>query len=107
MGELTLVREAGACSDRRQREVVPFAQELLRSLDAAGDHVLVRGQPGGRLELPGKVVRAEVGGRSHLLQGQGGVNVSFDVLDDGAKPGPRQHTVHSTGRALGRLNPVI
>ena len=33
------------------------------SLDAAGDEVLVRRQPGGRLELSREVVRAEAGGR--------------------------------------------
>src|SRR5262245_2645895 len=52
-GELALVREAAARRDLRQREVVAvLPQELLGPLDAAGEDVLVRRQPGGRLELP-------------------------------------------------------
>ena len=57
------------------------------------DDVLVRRQPGGRLELPGEVVGAEAGDRGHLLQGRAGVEVFLDVLDDGAEPPPRQRAV--------------
>ena len=52
MGELALVGEAGAQGDLRQGQVRPCLQELLGPLDAAQDDVLVRRQPGGRLELP-------------------------------------------------------
>jgi hypothetical protein len=63
-------------------------QELLGPLDSARDDVPVRRQPGGRLELPREMVGAEVGGRRHLLQGQAGVEVPLDGLDDGAEPPP-------------------
>jgi hypothetical protein len=68
MAELALVREAGACGDLRQGEIASGLQELPGPLDAAVENVLVRRQPGGPLELPGKVAGAEAGGRSHLLQ---------------------------------------
>jgi hypothetical protein len=51
MGELALIREAGAGRDICQGEVTVLLQELLRPLDAAQDDVLVRRQPGGPLEL--------------------------------------------------------
>src|SRR5262249_47784362 len=72
MGELALVREAGVRGHLRQGEVASGLQELLGPLDAAGDDVLVRRQPGGPLELPGEVVGTEAGGGGHLLQGRGG-----------------------------------
>src|SRR5262245_40008597 len=59
MRELALVREAGVRGHLRQGEVASSLQELLGPLDAAGDDVLVRRQPGGPLELPGEVVGAE------------------------------------------------
>jgi hypothetical protein len=55
-GELALVPEAGVRGDLRQGEVASGLQELPGPLDAAGEDVLVRRQPGGRLELPGEVV---------------------------------------------------
>ena len=61
MGELALVREAGGQGDLRQGQVRPCLQELLGPVDASGDDVLVRGQPGGGLELPGEVVGVETG----------------------------------------------
>jgi hypothetical protein len=85
MGELALIREAGARRDLRQRDVTVLSQELLGPLDAADDDVLVRRQPGGRLEPACEVVGTEVSGRRHLLQGQAGVEVFLDVLDDGAE----------------------
>src|SRR5262245_6195582 len=48
VGELALVTEAGAQGDLRQGHVGPCLQELLGSLHAAGDDVLVRGKPSGR-----------------------------------------------------------
>src|SRR6516162_9487352 len=74
VGELALVGEAGACGDLRQGKVGSL-QEPLGPLDAAQDDVLVRGQPGGRLELPCEMVSAEVGDRGHLRQGRSGVQV--------------------------------
>jgi len=70
VGELALVREAGAGGDLRQGQVIASLQELLGSFDAAHHDVLVRRQPGGRLELPREVVDAKMGRRRHLLQGQ-------------------------------------
>jgi hypothetical protein len=51
-------------------------------LDAAQDDVLVRRQPGGRLELPREVVDAEMGDGGHLLQSQAGLEVFLPVLGD-------------------------
>jgi hypothetical protein len=73
-------------------EVASSLQELPGPLDAAGDDVLVRRRPGGRLELPRQVVGAEVGDRGQLLQARAGL-VFLDVLDDGAEPPPRQRAV--------------
>src|SRR5262245_39424723 len=98
MGELTLVGEAGARGDFRQRDVVAVSQESLRPLDASLDDILVRRQPGGHFELPGEVVLTEMGRRRHLLQGQAGVEVFLDVLDDGAELPPRQRAVRPTRR---------
>jgi hypothetical protein len=64
MGELALIQEAGARGDLRQGEVASGLQELLGPLDAAGEDVLVRRQPGGQLELPGEIVGAETSDRS-------------------------------------------
>src|SRR5262245_49661935 len=86
MGELALIREPGVRGDLRQGQFWSGLQELPGLLDAAQDDVLVRGQPGGPLELPGEVVRAEAGDGGHLLQGRAGVKVFLNVLDDGAEP---------------------
>src|SRR5262245_9008058 len=52
MGELALVREPGAGGDLRQGQDRPSLQQLPGPLDPAQDDVLVRRQPGRRLELP-------------------------------------------------------
>src|SRR5215475_12323806 len=85
MRELALVREAGVRGDLRQGAVASGLQELLGPLDAAGDDVLVRRQPGGPLELRDEVVGAEAGDRGQLLQGRATIEVLLDVLDDGAE----------------------
>ena len=100
-GELALVGEARVRGHLRQGQVRPCLQEFLGPLHAARDDVLVRRQPGGRLELPGEVVGAEMGRRRHLLQGQAGVEVFLDVRDDGAELPPRERTVRPTGRGAG------
>src|SRR5262249_1750836 len=102
VGELALVREAGARGDFRQREVA-FSQKLLCPFDAAGRVVLVRRQASGRLELRGEGVGAEMGCRRHLLQGQAAVEVFLDVFDDGAELPQRERTVRSTGRGAEAL----
>src|SRR6516225_4529359 len=104
MGELALIREAGARGDLHQGQVVFGLQELPGPLDAAGDDVLVRRQPGGPPELRRKVVGAEAGDCGQLLQGRAGVEVLLDVLDDGAelRPGERAGSP-ARGRA-GRRN---
>jgi hypothetical protein len=89
--ELALVREAGAQGDLRQGQVRPCLQEMLCSLDATQDDVLVRRQPGGGLELPREVVGVEADNRSELRQGRAGAEVPLDVLLHGAEPPPRQH----------------
>src|SRR5262245_2316868 len=101
MGELALVREAGAYRDLRQGEVRVLLQELLGPLDAAPEDVLVRRRPGRRLELPREVVGAEMGRRRDLFQGQAGVEVFLDVLDDGAKLPLRERAVRPTSRIPG------
>ena len=85
MGELALVRKPGAAGDLRQGEFVASVQELPRPFDAAGDEVLVRRQPGGRLELPRQVVDAEMGDGRQRLQSQAGLEVFLHGLDDGAE----------------------
>src|SRR5262249_11447468 len=60
MGELALVREPGDSGDLRQGEFASGLQELLGPLDAAGDDVLVRRQPRGRLGLPRAGVDAKM-----------------------------------------------
>ena len=60
-GEHTLVREASVHGDLRQGQVAAPLRELLGPLDAAHDDVLVRRQPGGRLELPREVVGSAAG----------------------------------------------
>ena len=72
---------ATSASDRSSRLCRScFARSTRRS-----DDVLVRRQPGGRFELPGEVEGTEPGDRGHLLQGWSGVEVSVDVVDDGAE----------------------
>src|SRR5262249_831808 len=78
MGEWALIREAGARRDLGQGEVTAGLKELLRPVDAAGEDVLVRRQPGCGFELSREVVGAEVGRRRHLPHGQLEVEVSFD-----------------------------
>ncbi len=46
---MTLVREAAAERDLRQTELPVSPQEVLRSFNAAHEHILVRRQAGGRL----------------------------------------------------------
>jgi hypothetical protein len=67
VGELALIREAGTGGDLRQGQVVSCLEELLGSFDATGDDILVRRQPGSRLELSGEVVRAKTGDCGYLL----------------------------------------
>src|SRR6516165_8059490 len=67
MTEYALAREAGASGDLCQGAVAAL-QKLLRPLDASHNHVLMRRQPGGPLELPREVVCTEAGDRSHLVQ---------------------------------------
>src|SRR5262249_944987 len=66
--KMALVREAGAKRDLGQAEFAVCPQEVLRLFDAARDHILVRRQPGGRLELPREVKGAEIDDGRHLLQ---------------------------------------
>jgi hypothetical protein len=47
--KMTLVREAAAERDLRQTELTVSPQEVLRSFNAAHEHILVRRQAGGRL----------------------------------------------------------
>ena len=67
MGELALIRKAGASRDLRQREITVMLQELLCPFYAAREDVLVRRYPGGRLEPPREVSGAEMGRHRHLL----------------------------------------
>src|SRR5215468_3182264 len=92
MTEHALAREAGERCDLRQGEVAAL-QEHLCPLDAAQDDELVRRQSRCRLELPGEVVGAEAGDRGHLLQGQAGVEVFLDVIQDGPEPPPREYAI--------------
>ena len=77
-------------------------QEPLGPLDAAGDDVLVRRQPGGPPELRDEVVGAEAGDCGQLLQGRAGVEVFLDVLDDGAEPCSGERAVPPARGLAGR-----
>src|SRR5690348_11712294 len=93
MREVALVREAGARRDLCQGEVAILLEELLRTLDATGDDVLVRRLSRRDLELPCEVVGAEMCDRRHLRQGQAGVEMFLDVLDDCAELRSRERSV--------------
>src|SRR5258707_5438380 len=79
---MALVREAGAERDLGQAEFALCPQEVLRSFNAARDHILVRRQPGGRLELPREVEGAEVDDGRHLLQRRTASEIFHNVLND-------------------------
>src|SRR5262249_17598594 len=85
MREMALVREASARRNLCQGEVAILSKELLCTLDATGDDVLVRRLSSRDLELPREVVRAEVHNPRHALQGQTCVEMFVDVLDDCAE----------------------
>src|SRR5262249_54105235 len=102
VGELALVRETSGGGDLRHGEIAIGLQEVLGPLDAAGDDVVVRRQPGGRPELPRKVVEAEMGRRRHLLQAHAG-QVFLDVLGDGAELPLRERTIGRTGQGAGNV----
>src|SRR5215831_7763277 len=99
MREVALVREAGARGNLGQGEVVILSKELLRTLDATGDDVLVRRLSRRDAELPREVVGAQVGDGRQVLQGQAGVEVPLDVLDDRAELRSRERSV-SPARGL-------
>jgi hypothetical protein len=67
-GKLALVREADAERDVHQAELAICPQEVLRSFNAARDHIQARRQPSSRLELPREVIGTEMNDGSHLLQ---------------------------------------
>src|SRR5260370_33476 len=102
MGELALIREAGARRDLCQGEVAAALQELLCSFDAAQDDVLVRRQPGGRLELPGEVVTAEAGRRGPLPPGRARAAGVFAVAGHRARAPPPPAARRRPPRAPGR-----
>ena len=81
---MALVREAGADRDLRQAEFTVCPQEVLRPFNAPRDHIPVRRQPSGRLELPREVTGTEMNDGGHLLQRRTAFEIFHDVLDDGA-----------------------
>src|SRR5262249_26083015 len=93
MREVALVREAGGRRNLCQGQVAILLKKFLRTLDTTGDDVLVRWLSCRDLELPREVVGAEVGDRCHLLQGQAGVEVFVDVLDDRSELRSRARSV--------------
>jgi hypothetical protein len=58
------------------QELAVCSQEVLRSFNATSDDILVRRQSGGRLELARKVIGAELGDGSHLLQRR----ITFEIF---------------------------
>src|SRR5215468_1231130 len=93
MREVALVRETGGRRNLCQGAVAILLKELLRTLDTTGDNVLVWRLSCRDLELPREVVGAEMGDRCHVLQGQAGVEVFVDVLDDRAELRARERSV--------------
>src|SRR3984893_15122959 len=90
-GKIAVVREADAARHLHQTELAICPQEVLRSFNAARDHILVRRQPDGRLELAHKVIGAERNDGSHLLQCQIGAEIFHDVLDERAELPARKY----------------
>jgi hypothetical protein len=66
---------------------------VLRSFNAARDHILMRRQPGGRLELPREVIWAELGDSTQLLQRQIACEIFHDVFDDGLELSALKYTI--------------
>jgi hypothetical protein len=102
MGEVALVGETGARRNLRQRDVMILLKESLGPLNAAGDDVLMRRPPRRDLELPREVVGAEMGDRRQLPQGQAGIEVFLDILDNRVEPGSRERSVPPAGGFEGR-----
>ena len=90
---MALVRETGAERDIHQTELAICPQEMLRPFNAARDHILVRRQPSGCLELARKVIGAEMNDGSHLLQRRTASEIFHNVLDDGAELPTRKYAV--------------
>src|SRR5262245_66516574 len=101
MREVALVRETSAGGNLCQGEVVILSKQLLRTLDATGNDVLVRRLSRHDLELPREVVGAEVANRRQVLQGQAGVELFVDVLDDRAELRSRERSVAAARRLTG------
>ena len=93
---MALVREAGADCDLCQAEFTVCPQEVLRPFNAARDHILVRRQPSGRLELPREVIGAEMNDGSDLLQRRTSFEIFHDVLDDRAELPARKYAVRQS-----------
>src|SRR5260221_3706522 len=92
-GKMALVREAGAERALRQAELTVSPQEVLCSFNAARDHILVRRQPGARLELAREVIGAEMRDGSHLLQRGAASEIFHDVLNDRPELPARKYAV--------------
>ena len=83
---MALIREAGAERDLGQAEPTVCPQEVLRSFNAACDHILVRRQPGGGcLELPREMKGAEMDDGRHLLERRTASETFHNVLNDPAE----------------------
>lgn len=79
-----LIREAGAKRDLRQLELAVYPQGVLRPFNAARDHILVRRQPAGCLELSCEMIRTEMDDGRHLFQRWTAFEIFYDVLNDRA-----------------------
>ena len=90
---MALVRKPGAEGNLGQAELAVYPQEFLRSFNAARDHILVRRQPGGRLELPREVKGAEMHDGRHLFQRRTAFEIFHDVLNDRAELSVWEYTV--------------
>src|SRR3954452_15325593 len=93
VGELALIREADPRGDLRQGQLRLWLQELLRPPHPSRDDVLVRRHADSFLELAGEVKRAQLGDGGQLPQGDIGVEVFLDLLDDGPEPDTGQRSV--------------
>src|ERR1700741_1592986 len=109
-GKLALVRETGTERNLCQLELIVFPQEVLCSLNAARDQILVWRQPGARLELPGEVIGAEMSDGSHLLQRGTAFEIFHDVfhacayLRDRRYPARRDRQPMRTGGMTDQVN---
>jgi hypothetical protein len=104
--KMALMRETTAKRDFAQTYSAICTQKVLCSFDAARDYILMRRHPGGCLELPREMIRAEMDDGRHLVQRRTAGEVFHDVLNDGAELLVWEYTARGRRLSLSRLHYV-